>query len=106
MYAYFIKLEEYPEVYPTDADDEQINRNYDMLLFITKEAERRGIDFILGIWQVRSWSGEEGNWKLPASYINKAWDILYYFDIVDVCGEGIIYPDFLVETPYCVVNVE
>ena len=43
---------------------------------------------------------------IPVSYIDKDWDILYYFDIVDVSGEGIIYPDFKIETPYYIIKVE
>lgn len=62
MFAYFTKVEEHPEVYAIDADDKQIERNSKMLRFITEQAEKRGITFILGIWQVRAWPPHK-DWK-------------------------------------------
>jgi hypothetical protein len=59
MFAYFVRVEDHPEVYPVDADESRIEKNREMLKLITEAACLRGIDFILGIWQVRAWTGDK-----------------------------------------------
>lgn len=65
MFAYFLKVEEHPEVFPDDITPQEHQKNYEMLHFISQEADRRGIDFILGIWQIRAWKGGENDWRPP-----------------------------------------
>ena len=63
MFAYFLNVKQHPEVLPDDITIEERRRNYEMLQFITGAAESRGIDFIIGIWQVRAWKGGENDWR-------------------------------------------
>jgi hypothetical protein len=63
MFAYFLDIEQHPEVVPDDITNEERRRNYEMLQFISGAAECRGIDFIIGIWQVRAWKGGENDWR-------------------------------------------
>lgn len=63
MFAYFLNMPEFPEVYAANADAQVIARNREMLLFISRYAAKRGIDFIVGIWQVCPWKGGEQDWR-------------------------------------------
>ncbi len=42
---------------------------------------------------------------IPAAFIDPQWNLMYFVEIVDRRGEGRIYPDLEVETPYVVVNL-
>jgi hypothetical protein len=41
---------------------------------------------------------------IPGTYIDPQWDLLYYFELVDELGSGIIYPDMRTRTPYWVIE--
>lgn len=43
--------------------------------------------------------------SIPASFIDPHWDLMYFIEIVDRNGNGRIYPDLEVETPYIVIPV-
>jgi hypothetical protein len=43
---------------------------------------------------------------IPASFIDPQWDLMYFIEIVDGHGNGRIYPDLEVETPYWLVSVK
>ena len=59
MFAYFLPMPEYPDLRLPDADGHRILKNYNMLQFISKQAEKRGIDFLVGIWQVTPWKNQQ-----------------------------------------------
>ena len=44
--------------------------------------------------------------EVPAEHIIPKWDFMYFFEVMDDCGNGKIYPDFEKETPYIVVKLE
>jgi hypothetical protein len=44
--------------------------------------------------------------SIPASFIDPHWDLMYLVEIVDRQGNGRIYPDLEIETPYLVVGVK
>ena len=43
---------------------------------------------------------------IPASFIDPHWDLMYFVEIVDSHGNGRIYPDLEVETPYTITSVK
>jgi hypothetical protein len=43
---------------------------------------------------------------IPASFIDPKWDLMYFIEVVDRQGNGRIYPDLEVETPYKLVSVK
>jgi hypothetical protein len=43
---------------------------------------------------------------IPASYIDPRWDLMYFVEVVDRQGNGRIYPDLELETPYIVARVK
>ncbi len=49
---------------------------------------------------------EGGVWRasIPADYPKYEWDLLYYIELVDEIGNGMIYPDFRFQTPYYVIS--
>lgn len=63
VFAYFLRDEKYPQVRPDDVDEETVDKNDEMMAFITQLAADRGIAFILGIWEIYPWSGGEGDWR-------------------------------------------
>ena len=44
--------------------------------------------------------------RIPASFIDPQWDLMYFVEIVDRRGNGRIYPDLEVETPYIILGVK
>ncbi len=44
--------------------------------------------------------------SIPGSYVTTQWDLMYYLEIVDIHGDGRIYPDLEVETPYVLLSVK
>jgi hypothetical protein len=42
---------------------------------------------------------------IPADYVIPEWDLVYFVEAMDTCGNGAIYPDLELETPYFVVPV-
>jgi hypothetical protein len=64
--------------------------------YVNQFEEMRGVDL--------KPNGNEYQAIIPGSYIITQWDLLYYFELVDELGSGIIYPDFREQTPYWVVN--
>lgn len=63
MFAYFLDMPEFPDIHPADASAQDIARNHRMLQFISRRAQERGVDFILGIWQMCAWKGGENDWR-------------------------------------------
>jgi hypothetical protein len=43
--------------------------------------------------------------SIPASYIDPHWDLMYFVEVLDREGNGRIYPDLDVETPYVIASV-
>ena len=43
---------------------------------------------------------------IPASQIDPQFDLMYFFEVMDIEGNGKIYPDLEKETPYIVVKVD
>ncbi|MEO8594975.1 MAG: hypothetical protein ABI759_16770 [Candidatus Solibacter sp.] len=43
--------------------------------------------------------------SIPASFIDPQWDLMYFVEVVDRQGNGRIYPDLEVETPYILLGV-
>jgi hypothetical protein len=44
--------------------------------------------------------------SIPAAFIDPRWDLMYFVEIVDRRGNGRIYPDLEIETPYIVASVK
>jgi fructose-specific component phosphotransferase system IIB-like protein len=44
--------------------------------------------------------------RIPGSFIDTAWDVMYFVETIGSNGGGKMYPDLDVETPYVVVAVE
>jgi hypothetical protein len=44
--------------------------------------------------------------RIPASFIDPKWDLMYFVEAVDNHGAGRMYPDLEVDTPYVVVPVK
>jgi len=43
---------------------------------------------------------------VPASEIDTRFDFMYFIEVMDNDGQGRIYPDLEVETPYIIVALE
>ena len=43
---------------------------------------------------------------IPKEYLNMDWHILYYLEVVDQLGNGLIFPDMKKQTPYYVITAE
>jgi hypothetical protein len=43
--------------------------------------------------------------EIPGGHIDARWDLMYYIEAIDSCGNGRIYPDLEEETPYIVVRL-
>lgn len=42
---------------------------------------------------------------LPGEALSPKWDLMYFFEVMDECGNGQIYPDLDKETPYIIVRL-
>ncbi len=58
MYAFHVKVEEYPEIKAKGLTEEQQTRNLDTLRMISSMAKQRGLSFTLSIWQQIAWEGK------------------------------------------------
>jgi hypothetical protein len=52
-------------------------------------------------------TGEKGLYQtvVPVEQVNTKWDFMYFIEIMDNNGKGIIYPDLNKETPYIIVKL-
>ena len=44
--------------------------------------------------------------RIPASFIDPKWNVMYFVEVIDTRGYGRMFPDFEKETPYVVVPVQ
>ncbi len=44
--------------------------------------------------------------RIPGAFVDKQWDLMYFVEVVDSKGNGRMYPDLEVETPYVMVGVK
>jgi len=44
--------------------------------------------------------------RIPAAFIDRKWDLMYFVEVMDSNGRGRMYPDLEKETPYRVVSVQ
>lgn len=65
LFPYFIEVPEHPEVVADDVTEREVTDNLRMLGRITSLAVDHGIDFVLGVWEVRPWTGGEADWRAP-----------------------------------------
>jgi len=42
---------------------------------------------------------------IPASFVGREWDLMYYLEAMDTAGNGCMAPDLETEMPYVVVSV-
>jgi hypothetical protein len=51
--------------------------------------------------------GEDGVYRavIPGEKLLSEWDFMYYIEVMDTSGNGCIYPDLEVETPYHIVRL-
>ena len=49
---------------------------------------------------------EEYEAVVPGEQVEGRWDFMYLFEVMDRCGNGKIYPDLEVETPYVIVPLD
>lgn len=54
-FPFFVDVPEHPEVVVPGLGDEERRRNLDALRMIAEQAGRRGLAFVLGIWEVIAW---------------------------------------------------
>lgn len=54
-FPFFVDVPEHPEVVVPGLDDDERTRNLQALRIISELAHRRGLEFVLGIWQVIAW---------------------------------------------------
>ena len=43
---------------------------------------------------------------VPGEHVDPQWDFMYLIEAMDACGNGAIYKDLELETPYVVVRLE
>jgi hypothetical protein len=43
--------------------------------------------------------------EIPGNFVISKWDLMYFIECMDSVGNGRIYPDLEVETPYVIVNL-
>lgn len=43
--------------------------------------------------------------RIPASFVDPKWDLMYFVEVIDPNGTGRMFPDLDVETPYVIVPV-
>ena len=43
---------------------------------------------------------------IPAEHVVPKWDLMYFIEVIDILGNGKIYPDLEKETPYIVVRLQ
>jgi hypothetical protein len=53
-----------------------------------------------------SGSGDRFEARIPGNAIDPKWDLMYFIEVFDKCGNGRIYPDLEKETPYIVVRLQ
>ena len=58
LYAFHIDVPEHPEIKAIGLSKEQQKKNLEMLRYISRLANERGINFTLGIWQQIAWEGK------------------------------------------------
>jgi hypothetical protein len=44
--------------------------------------------------------------RIPASFLDPKWDVMYFVEVMDDRGRGRLYPDLEKETPYIVVSMQ
>ncbi len=44
--------------------------------------------------------------EIPASFFEGKYDVMYFVEAMDTVGNGRMYPDMEVETPYVIVHLE
>jgi len=44
--------------------------------------------------------------EIPATHIRPEWDLMYFIEVMDNNGNGTIYPDLEIETPYIVAELK
>jgi len=49
----------------------------------------------------------DGEWigEIPAARIDSRYDLMYFIEAMDTCGNGVIYPDLNQQTPYTIVRL-
>jgi hypothetical protein len=55
MYAWHVKLDEFPDVRPVGVSDEERQKNLEALQYIARACKKRGVKLTLGIWQQIAW---------------------------------------------------
>lgn len=77
-FPFFAQIDEHPEVTVPGLSEEQRQSNLEMLRYISTLAERRGIDFVIGVWQLTAWKAETGHYdKIQESMVEGLeWDNL------------------------------
>ncbi len=52
----------------------------------------------------RATEGSAIGGRIPSSFIDSKWDLMYFVEVMDTNGRGRMYPDLEKETPYVVVS--
>lgn len=55
MYAWHLKIDEFPDVRPRGVSDEQREENLEVMRYIAKLCDERGIELTIGVWQHLPW---------------------------------------------------
>ncbi|MBN1909152.1 MAG: hypothetical protein JW818_05385 [Pirellulales bacterium] len=57
MYAWHVKIDEFPDVRPVGVSDEDRQKNLEALRYVAKACHNRGIALTIGVWQHLAWKG-------------------------------------------------
>lgn len=55
MYAWHVKVKEFPQVKPTDITEEERAHNLEIIKYVAKICRDRGIELTIGVWQHLAW---------------------------------------------------
>ena len=60
-FPFFVHVDEHPEIKVPNITAKKRKQNLEMLNYISELAQERGLDFVLGIWEVIAWKPETGH---------------------------------------------
>jgi len=58
MYAFHVKVDQFPQIKARGLTEEQRKKNLEILQYISSLAQKRGLNFTLGIWEQIAWEGK------------------------------------------------
>ena len=86
------------------------------LTILTRASDRSGVEYVRLRYRrlcqfddyeaiTMVFDGDAYKATIPGDFVQPEWDLVYFFESMDRCGNGVNYPDFEQETPYFIVQV-